>query len=239
MRYLRYPALCSPRRAMWVKLGRAFSNVVSKWGDSPFSSNVHTPFGPLEKNTAMNRLIAAVIRTGQAVMQRVDWRQTGEWILFTVEKKQSDGKTSAKFTTKINKEKLRSYIKTWTYTDKSAFLPDRNICIQWHVFRLNICGSIWYFSLHTSLINQSVLGVWMRDERSQRWCDPSSSQLPSCFEDMPHIFMHRMRKRILWILKRRHDRLICLSELELSRLSPSTWFIACPSAKTSSETQQH
>lgn len=60
----------------------------------------------------MNRLIAAVIRTGQAVMQRVDWRQTGEWILFTVEKKQSDGKTSAKFTTKINKEKLRSYIKT-------------------------------------------------------------------------------------------------------------------------------
>lgn len=49
-RYLRYPARCSPRRAMWVKLGRASSNVVSKWGDSPFSSNVHTPLGPLEEN---------------------------------------------------------------------------------------------------------------------------------------------------------------------------------------------
>lgn len=74
MRYLRYPALCSPRRAMWVKLGRASSNVVSKWGDSPFSSNVHTPFGPLEENIAMNRLVIDVIRIGQVVMQWVDWK---------------------------------------------------------------------------------------------------------------------------------------------------------------------
>lgn len=50
MRYLRYPALCSPRRAMWVRLGLASSNVVSKWGDSPFCSNVQTPFGPLSES---------------------------------------------------------------------------------------------------------------------------------------------------------------------------------------------
>lgn len=51
MRYLRYPALWSPSRAMWVRLGRASSKVVSKWGVSPFSSMVHTPLGPLKENT--------------------------------------------------------------------------------------------------------------------------------------------------------------------------------------------
>lgn len=84
MRYLRYPALSSPRRAMWVKLGRASSNVVSKRGDSPFSSNVHTPFGPLKENTAMDRLMVILIRIGRAVMQWVDWRQyvskIGVWV---------------------------------------------------------------------------------------------------------------------------------------------------------------
>lgn len=65
-RYLRYPALCSPRRAKCVRLGRASSNVVSKWGDSPFCSNVHTPFGPLKENMVMNR------RDGQIIMH-IKW----------------------------------------------------------------------------------------------------------------------------------------------------------------------
>lgn len=68
MRYLRYPALCSPRRARWVRLGRASSKVVSNWGDSPFSSNVHTPLGPLDENKwQINWLYICV---GRAVQQR-------------------------------------------------------------------------------------------------------------------------------------------------------------------------
>ncbi len=47
MRYLRSPVLCSCSRDMWVRLGRASSNVVLKWGVSPLSSIVHTPLGPL------------------------------------------------------------------------------------------------------------------------------------------------------------------------------------------------
>lgn len=49
---------------MWVKLGRASSNVVSKWGDSPFSSNVHTPLGPLKQKH---------IRIREAATQQVVW----------------------------------------------------------------------------------------------------------------------------------------------------------------------
>lgn len=63
MRYLRYPALCSPRRAMCVRLGRASSKVMSKRGDSPFSSNVHTPLGPLNDRQQRNWLYICVGQT--------------------------------------------------------------------------------------------------------------------------------------------------------------------------------
>lgn len=95
-----------------------------------------------------------------------------------------------------------SCIKTQIYTDKSTFLSDRNICIRWHVFKLNICCSIWYFSVHTSLINQSVFGC-LNEGRAQ-------SAL--------------VRSIILTVAKllRGHATYLCASDEEMYSVNPQT-----------------